>query len=113
LLLISSPDNIASNAVLESEHQSLLQKIASSHPPSEDLLDLKNGYEIKMQMLVTSIQMGTLNMTQYLLEVKDAIQKTKVMALAFKKHARLELARQAMTRIKIMTSEVQEVENEG
>jgi hypothetical protein len=35
------------------------------------------------------------------------------MALAFKKHAKLELARQAMTRIKIMTSEVQEVENEG
>ena len=56
--------------------------------------------------------MGNLNMAQYISMVKDSIQKTKAMALQFKKLDRLELAKQAITRIKIMTVEVAEVENQ-
>jgi hypothetical protein len=94
--------------VLESEHKALLQRIAAH--PNDDLLDLKSGYEIKMQMLVTAIQIGTLDMPKYLSQVKVAIQDTKTVAVAFKKHGKMDLAKQAMTRIKIMTAEVEEVE---
>ena len=63
-----------------------------------------------MQMLVTAIQLGTLDMPKYLGQVKAAIQATKTVAVVFKKHSKIELAKQAMSRIKIMTAEVEEVE---
>lgn len=63
-----------------------------------------------MQMLVTAIQLGTLDMPKYLGQVKAAILATKTIAVVFKKNGRIELAKQAMSRIKIMTAEVEEVE---
>lgn len=35
------------------------------------------------------------------------------MALSFKKAGRLDLAKQALQRVKLMTAEVEEVENQG
>ena len=73
--------------------------------------DLKSAYEIKMNMLVTSIQIGALDMPRYLKQVKDAIVVTKKQALEFKKIGRMDLANQALIRFKLMTTEVQEVED--
>ncbi|KAJ3304723.1 hypothetical protein HDV03_002408 [Kappamyces sp. JEL0829] len=58
----NSPDNIISNAVLEHEHQLVVKALSGQSQPSEELLDQKNGYEIRMNMLVTMIQLGKLNM---------------------------------------------------
>ncbi|KAJ3313472.1 Coiled-coil and C2 domain-containing protein 1B [Boothiomyces sp. JEL0838] len=106
-----NPDLIASNQVLEHEHGNILKKIAESKTPQEDLLDLKNSYEIKMNMLVTSIQLGALDMPMYLKQVKEAIALSKQQALHFKKIGRMDLASQAMARLKLMTAEVKEVED--
>lgn len=65
-----------------------------------------------MNMLVTSIQLGTMDMPGYLRLVKDSITKTKGIALAFKKGNRLDLAKKALVRVKMMTSEVDEVESQ-
>jgi hypothetical protein len=46
---------------LEHEHALLLQRIAKGEN-NDDLVDRKNGYEIKMNMLVTMIQLGKLDM---------------------------------------------------
>jgi hypothetical protein len=54
-----------SNQVLESEHARICAEIASGKTKGEayeDLLHQKQGYEIKMQMLVTSIQIGNLTL---------------------------------------------------
>ncbi|KAJ3328667.1 hypothetical protein HDU91_004051, partial [Kappamyces sp. JEL0680] len=106
----NSPDNIISNAVLEHEHQLVVKALSGQSQPSEELLDQKNGYEIRMNMLVTMIQLGKLNMPGYVKQVKESIAKTKATALEFKKQGKLELAKQAMVRIKLMSAEVEEVE---
>lgn len=62
-------------------------------------------------MLITMIQMGKLDMPGYISQVKKAISETKDVALVFKKHNRLDLAKIAIVRIKIMTDEVNEVES--
>ncbi|KAJ3233236.1 Coiled-coil and C2 domain-containing protein 1B [Chytriomyces hyalinus] len=109
-----NPDNIASNMVLENEHGAILAQISAlkvaKKPIPEDLLDRKNGYEIRMNMLVTLVQLGTLTMPAYIANVKSSIAVTKKHALLFKNHNKIELAKQAMVRIKAMTDEVAEVE---
>jgi hypothetical protein len=62
-MYLRSPDTIVSNQVLEHEHSLLTQQLASAKgQAAEDLMHLKQGYEIKMQMLVTSIQLGNLDL---------------------------------------------------
>ncbi|KAJ3272381.1 Coiled-coil and C2 domain-containing protein 1B [Terramyces sp. JEL0728] len=110
ILNFLNPDLIASNQVLEHEHANIVKKIAESKTPQEDLLDLKNSYEIKMNMLVTSIQIGALDMPMYLKQVKDAMALSKQQALHFKKIGKMDLASQALVRLKLMAAEVKEVE---
>jgi hypothetical protein len=61
-----SPDTIASNQVLEHECNLVNQQIASlkvsKKPIPDDLQDMKSAYEIKMNLLITMVQMGTLTM---------------------------------------------------
>ncbi|KAJ3261279.1 Coiled-coil and C2 domain-containing protein 1B [Chytriomyces hyalinus] len=109
-----NPDNIASNMVLENEHGAILAQISAlkvaKKPIPDDLVDRKNGYEIRMNMLVTLVQLGTLTMPAYIANVKSSIAVTKKHALLFKTNNKIELAKQAMVRIKAMTEEVAEVE---
>ncbi|KAJ2993250.1 hypothetical protein HDV02_002562 [Globomyces sp. JEL0801] len=109
-----NPDNIKSNQVLEHEHGLIVQQIvqlkAKGMAVPEDLNFQKSGYEIKMNMLVTSIQMGMLDMPGYCKSVKEAMVVAKENALEFKKRGKLDLAKQALTRLKLMTSEMAEVE---
>ncbi|KAI8615843.1 hypothetical protein BC830DRAFT_1081011 [Chytriomyces sp. MP71] len=109
-----NPDTIASNMVLEAEHGALVAQItalkAAKKPVPEELMDRKNGYEIRMNMLVTLVQFGTLTMPDYIASVKTSIVATKRQALLFKQHGKVDRARQAVARIKAMTDEVAEVE---
>ncbi|KAJ1554046.1 Coiled-coil and C2 domain-containing protein 1B [Cladochytrium tenue] len=109
-----SPDTIVSNMVLETEHAALAKQVdamrASGKPVSEDLEGRRSGYELRMNILVTMVQLGSLTMPDYIASVKNSIAETKRFALAFKKHGRVDLARQAMMRIKTMSDEVEEVE---
>ncbi|KAJ3036005.1 Coiled-coil and C2 domain-containing protein 1B [Rhizophlyctis rosea] len=110
-----SPDYIISNQVLEHEHNQILAQIAAAQKERksvDDLMDRKTQYQIRMNLLVTLVQAGSLTMSDYIKKVKEAITSTKSAALTFKKAGKLELAKQAMTRIKLMTDEVEEVERE-
>ncbi len=115
MIFLTSPDNIQSNQVLEYEHSDIMKKIESlerSHKPvPEDILDLKSAYEIKMNMLVTNIQLGKLDMAGYLAMVKKDIEEAKNAALQFKKIGNLDLANRALIRLKLMKAEVSEAES--
>ena len=61
-----SPDYIISNQVLEHEHNSIVQQIAAAQAarkPVDDLMDRKTSYEIRMNLLVTLVQAGSLSMS--------------------------------------------------
>ncbi|KAJ1345130.1 hypothetical protein BSLG_000645 [Batrachochytrium salamandrivorans] len=110
----SDPDLIASNQVLEHEHGQILSKIATLKVTKavipEDLQDKKTAYEIRMNLLVTLIQLGKLTMEDYLAQVKACIATSRTTAIEFKRAGKMDLAKQALTRIKLMTAEVEEVE---
>jgi hypothetical protein len=59
-------DTIISNQVLEYEHQLISQEIETltnqKKSIPEDLQDAKFAYEIRMNLLVTLVQAGTLTM---------------------------------------------------
>jgi hypothetical protein len=98
---------------LEHEHTQISSQIISKKftgPELEELNDKKQGYEIKMNMLVTNIQLGILTLSAYLQQVKGGIVAAKAQALEFKKLGRLDLAKQALVRVKLMTQEVEEAE---
>nr|KAJ3421690.1 Coiled-coil and C2 domain-containing protein 1B [Polyrhizophydium stewartii] len=109
-----NPDRIASNQVLESEHSQILGQIAqlqaAKKPVPDDLSDRRTAYEIRMNMLVTLVQLGKLSMEDYIGQVKASIAETKKAALDFKRAGRIDLAKQALMRMKLMTAEVEEVE---
>jgi hypothetical protein len=46
----------------------------------------------------------------YLSQVKESIKVTKQQALEFKRNNKLDLAKRALVRVKIMTAEVEEAE---
>ena len=107
-------DTVVSNQVLEYEHKLITQEIeqltAQRKKIPDEMQDAKMAYEIKMNMLVSMVQMGTLTMPMYLERLKKSIQDCKTLAIKFKQAGRLDEARKAMTRIKLMTQEVDEVE---
>ncbi|KAI8903968.1 hypothetical protein EDD86DRAFT_195159 [Gorgonomyces haynaldii] len=108
-----NPDLIISNQVLEFEHQQVLQEIQQlKGKPSDDLMDKKQAYEFRMNLLVTLIQLGKLDMPGYCQQVNQSIAETKKLALLFKKHGRLDLAKKALQRVKLMTEEMQQVEEQ-
>ncbi|KAI8837334.1 hypothetical protein BC829DRAFT_405150 [Chytridium lagenaria] len=109
-----SPDTIASNQVLEVEYTALTSQIAALQaarkPVPEDLTDRKMGYELRMNLLVTLVQVGKLTMPDYIASVKTSIAATKKQAVSFKNANKMELAKMALKRVKMMTEEVEEVE---
>ncbi|KNC95914.1 uncharacterized protein SPPG_08672 [Spizellomyces punctatus DAOM BR117] len=112
-----SADSIISNLVLEKEHEQIVQKItalqASRKPVPDDLSDRKTAYEIRMSLLVTMVQTGRLSVEDYVKQLQNGIAQNKQIALTFKKGGRIELAKQALTRVKLMTSEMEELSGEG
>ncbi|KAJ3091720.1 Coiled-coil and C2 domain-containing protein 1A [Quaeritorhiza haematococci] len=112
-----SPDNIVSNRVLEVEHAALSAKLATPGGAGDadarmELIDRKQGYDIRMNLLVTMVQIGSLTMEDYVAQLKKSISETRTTALTFKRAGRVDLAKQALTRIKLMQEELESVEQE-
>ncbi|KAI9486261.1 MAG: hypothetical protein EXX96DRAFT_598711 [Benjaminiella poitrasii] len=100
-------DNLVSNMVLEHELK-LVNSELSTQPMKEELIDRKQALEIKMNMLVIQVQTGLLDMTTYLKQVEDRMEKDRRLAIVFKRHGRLDLAKAALVRKKIMQDELEE-----
>jgi hypothetical protein len=109
-LFIYSVDNIVSNMVMEHEMGLANAGMASKQPAKakEDLMDRKQALEIKMNMLVIQVQTGMLDMDTYLENVQKRMDNDRRLALIFKKHNRLDLAKAALVRKKIMQDELDE-----
>lgn len=85
---------------MEAQHKSI----------PDDLTDRKNALEIKQNLLVIQVQTGQLTMDKYLDQVRISIVDCKKLALVFKKANKLDEAKKALGRSKIMEGEVKEVE---
>ncbi|KAI8088423.1 hypothetical protein BDF21DRAFT_396573 [Thamnidium elegans] len=106
----NSVDNIVSNMVMEHELGLVNAGLASKQPAKskEDLMDRKQALEIKMNMLVIQVQTGMLDMNTYLEGVQKRLESDRRLAIVFKNHQRLDLARAALVRKKIMQDELDE-----
>jgi hypothetical protein len=74
-----------------------------------DLSDALLSYEIKMNLLVSLVQMGKLTPEAYVEELNNSLKDTKRLAILFKKSGNSEEAQKAMIRIKLMTKEISEI----
>ncbi|KAI8048143.1 uncharacterized protein B0P05DRAFT_592345 [Gilbertella persicaria] len=103
-------DNIVSNMVLEHELKIVNANLVTKQSAKikEDLMDRKQALEIKMNMLVIQVQTGILDMDTYLENVQKRMEADRRLALIFKKYNRLDLAKAALARKKIMQDEVEE-----
>lgn len=102
-----------SNLVLEHESNEIskeIQKITSQgRPVPAELSDQLLSYEIKMNLLVSLVQMGTLTPEAYINDLTSSLKETKRLAILFKKFGKLDEAQKAMIRIKLMTKEISEI----
>ncbi|KAI7851983.1 hypothetical protein BDC45DRAFT_571568 [Circinella umbellata] len=109
---LSSVDSIISNMVLDYEINIANNALASKKPldgtTKEDLMDRKQALDIKMNMLIIQVQTGVLDMDTYLSNVRKRMDRDRQLALIFKKHNRLDLAKIALARKKIMQDEIEE-----
>ncbi|KAI9099796.1 hypothetical protein DFS34DRAFT_506846 [Phlyctochytrium arcticum] len=109
-----SPEAIISNMVLEKEHEEIQKQMAalkvSNKPVPEDLLDRSRAYEVRMSLLIGMVQTGQLSIEAYTANIHKSLQETKKLALHFKKNGKMPLAKQALMRIKYMSSELEELE---
>ncbi|CAJ0753947.1 22026_t:CDS:2 [Entrophospora sp. SA101] len=100
--------------ILQNEIELITNQIttleAQRKPIPEDLLDRQNELEIKMNLLLISVQTNELTMAEYIERVKASIVNCKKLALFFKKAGKLDEAKKALRRSKIMEDEVKEVE---
>jgi hypothetical protein len=74
-----------------------------------DLSDQLLSYEIKMNLLVSLVQMGKLTPEAYVQDLNNSLKETKRLALVFKKSGRADEAQKAMIRIKLMNQEISEI----
>ncbi|CAO0794104.1 unnamed protein product [Mucor circinelloides] len=103
-------DSIVSNMVMEHELNLVNSNLASKSgkQQKDDLQDRKQALEIKMNMLVIQVQTGILDMDTYLENVQKRMDADRRLAIVFKKHNRLDLAKAALVRKKIMQDELDE-----
>ncbi|KAI3636021.1 hypothetical protein MIR68_005902 [Amoeboaphelidium protococcarum] len=119
--LIEQFDNIeaiVSNNVLEMLQTETIKAIAEqrstrSGKSVDDLNDLKQRVDLKMNLLVIQVQTGQLTMERYLAQLKQSIEDHKQMALRFKQLGNLDYARKALARVKVMQSEYEEASQQG
>ncbi|KAI9019623.1 hypothetical protein DFJ74DRAFT_769326 [Hyaloraphidium curvatum] len=107
-----SPDAILSNAVVEHELGTCDARIAAARTPAEreDAAMRKQALQIREQMLVIAVQTGKLTMDGYLAQLRAGAVEAKKLALRFKQAARMDYAKRALERSKIMEREAGEVE---
>lgn len=114
ICIITSVDALVSNLVIQHEVEAVDAQIATLEAQHksipDDLTDRKNALEIKQNLLVIQVQTGQLTMDKYLDQVRISIVDCKKLALVFKKANKLDEAKKALGRSKIMEGEVKEVE---
>ncbi|KAI9202214.1 uncharacterized protein BJ171DRAFT_426795 [Polychytrium aggregatum] len=107
-------ENIESNQVLETEIGKMKEEIlkikSQRKSVPEDLTFRLQSFEMRMDMIVTLVSCGSLTMQGYVDKLKAAIPREKSNALKFKKAQKLDLARVALNRVKLMEGEVSEIE---
>ena len=110
-------DNICSNDVLEWEAEQVSRQLQAHTSRGlaepEDLLDRKIQIELKMQLLITEIQSGVLELPAYVERLKQQIERDKALALKLKRGNRKEDALVVMNRIKIMKAEIESADDGG
>ncbi|KAI8071681.1 hypothetical protein BC940DRAFT_293419 [Gongronella butleri] len=107
----NSVDVLVSNMVLEHEMNLAKSAVGTGQlgtRSKDDWMDRQQALEIKMNMLVIQVQTGLLDMDTYLAQVEKRMDRDRQLALIFKKHGRLDLAKAALTRKKIMNDELEE-----
>ncbi|CAG8584493.1 11936_t:CDS:10 [Rhizophagus irregularis] len=111
---LNNVDALVSNLVIQHEVEAVDAQIATLEAQHksipDDLTDRKNALEIKQNLLVIQVQTGQLTMDKYLDQVRISIVDCKKLALVFKKANKLDEAKKALGRSKIMEGEVKEVE---
>ncbi|GBB92134.1 hypothetical protein RclHR1_01970016 [Rhizophagus clarus] len=111
---LNNVDALVSNLVIQHEVEAVNAQIATLEAQRksipDDLTDRKNALEIKQNLLVIQVQTGQLTMDKYLDQVRKGIVESKKLAVVFKKAGKLEEAKKALGRSKIMEGEVKEVE---
>ncbi|KAJ3383554.1 hypothetical protein HDU92_004070 [Lobulomyces angularis] len=112
----NNPDTMRSNYVIESEYNETLAEIkkfeTNGKPIPEELTTKKIGLEIRMQLLITSVQTGALSMEGHLANCKNDVLELKKLTLRFMHHGRKDLAKLALKRTKIVEKEVTDISNE-
>ncbi|KAI7897778.1 uncharacterized protein BX663DRAFT_565252 [Cokeromyces recurvatus] len=103
----NSVEALVSNMVLEHELK-LTNSELSIYPNKEELIDRKQALDIKMNMLIIQVQTGLLDMETYLKQVEIRMEKDRRLAMIFKRHGRLDLAKAVLVRKKIMQDELEE-----
>ncbi|CAG8678626.1 12706_t:CDS:2 [Funneliformis caledonium] len=102
------------NLVIQNELDVVNNQIAileaQRKPVPDDLTDRKASLEIKQNLLVIQVETGQLTLDKYIDQVRVNIISCKKLALIFKKAGKLEEAKKALVRSKVMEGEVKEVE---
>ncbi|KAI9591033.1 hypothetical protein BDF19DRAFT_417542 [Syncephalis fuscata] len=108
-----SVENIKSNMVLEAEQERIQTLLQSKPFNSDELRDRLQAVQIKLNMLVLQVQTGALTLPTYIQSVRQCADQTKQQAILFKRSNRMDKAREALNRLKIMQQEIAEVEQAG
>ncbi|KAL0089345.1 hypothetical protein F4703DRAFT_1840631 [Phycomyces blakesleeanus] len=103
---LNNPESLVSNMVLDFEIKKVDAALAKQS--TEALLDRKQQLEIKMNMLIIQVQTGMLDMDTYLSAVQTRMDRDRQLAVLFKQHKRLDLAKEALMRKKLMQDELTE-----
>ncbi|KAI9023819.1 hypothetical protein CLU79DRAFT_748331 [Phycomyces nitens] len=103
---LNNTESLVSNVVLDFE----IKKVdaALARQTTDALLDRKQQLEIKMNMLIIQVQTGMLDMDTYLAAVQTRMDRDRQLAVLFKQHKRLDLAKEALMRKKLMQDELTE-----
>jgi hypothetical protein len=110
------PTKIVSNEVLENEQSILQKQVAEAKikklPTYDELNNKLEAVNLQIQIIVTNIQSGIISIEDYVQQLNDSIANTRMMAIAFKKYGRKDLAKKALIRIKIMEKALEEGDEE-
>ncbi|KNC75732.1 hypothetical protein SARC_11753 [Sphaeroforma arctica JP610] len=101
-----------SNEVLEWEVNNCAKAIAAAkakgQEPDNDILQKKQTAEVMMQVLIIQIQTEKLSLEDYCAQVKTKIVAEKKLAAKLKAKGKIEWAKAALMRAKIMEKEMEE-----
>eukprot|EP00698_Gefionella_okellyi_P008239 TRINITY_DN2033_c0_g1_i2.p1 TRINITY_DN2033_c0_g1~~TRINITY_DN2033_c0_g1_i2.p1 ORF type:complete len:677 (-),score=173.32 TRINITY_DN2033_c0_g1_i2:26-2056(-) len=106
-------ETMVSNNVLETIITQLKAEIAATPNKAAQLQDHLDNAKLKLSMLEISVQSGKLTMEAYLESLRKKVVEDKKAAMECARLKRMDWAKLALSRVKIMEKEIQEVEAAG